>query len=75
MMNGDGRIRGGSTTTSADRPVDRCRLRARRFHSRGARNSGQGGFAPRASAPEQTTFSSRIDAVRVDVLVTENGGR
>lgn len=30
-------------------------------------------FAPGASAPKQTTFSSRIDAVRVDVLVTENG--
>jgi Ca-activated chloride channel homolog len=30
-------------------------------------------FAPGASAPKQTTFTSRIDAVRVDVLVTENG--
>ena len=31
-------------------------------------------FAPLgASAPQQTTFTSRIDAVRVDVLVTENG--
>jgi VWFA-related protein len=30
-------------------------------------------FASGAPAPEQTTFTSRIDAVRVDVLVTENG--
>ena len=56
MMNCDGRIRGGSTTTSVNCSVDRCRLRASAL-----------------SAPEQTTFTSRIDAVRVDVLVTENG--
>jgi VWFA-related protein len=30
-------------------------------------------FAPGARASEQTNFTSRIDAVRVDVLVTENG--
>ena len=30
-------------------------------------------FAPGASTPQQTTFTSRIEAVRVDVLVTDNG--
>ena len=55
MTNASGRIRGGSTTTSADCAVSCCRAGAVQ------------------ARPRRQTFTSRIEAVRVDVLVTENG--